>query len=513
MFIKLSVNNSTRKIKLADDVSLALVKAEIVKMFGEKAKDMSLCYKDSESETITVTSEEDWEVCVEEFKEKNQGKPTLSVSLSLVQSDEFVSVNDSRLEKAETSVAQDESEIKEELKLTQASEELSDDKIIEENKEEEISEKEVEEPEVEHPQIGDQIIETQIKVPINENTKVEDLRNIAQNYSQHLSSLLGFPVDVLEARIESSDKDEESFAEESVSSTLTTEQRTEIEDIIEQKMSNMLNMKKSEKKAPTKEFAHWNITCDGCKKGIKNMARFKSLVKQDYDLCEECEKSGIHNGPMVKYNAPSKYSPWQLNNKFRDISQFFEHETAGENQSPRVSAEGFRMPHHGHHGHNGPFAHGPCGRFRHARPGHPGRGPFGGNPQDFFKNLNDTMKPLGDIFNQVLPGVFSHFTAAHATDAKPKTEDKKDVSEPKKCDKKESKKCHKAKKESKKESKKEAKKEEKIIETKEEKMSATTLAQKVTEEVPEFNLDIDILESIINEYGFTSVEQVVTYLL
>lgn len=503
MFIKLSVNNSTRKIKLADDVSLALVKAEIVKMFGEKAKDMSLCYKDSESETITVTSQEDWEICVEEFKEKNQGKPTLSVSLCLVQSDEFVSVNDSRVEKAETSVAQDESEIKEEPKETQDTEEFTDDKIIEENKEEEISEKEVEEPEVEHAEIADQIIQTQIKVPINENTKVEDLRNIAQNYSQHLSSLLGFPVDILEARIESSDKDEESFAEESVSSTLTTEQRSEIEDIIEQKMSNMLNMKKSEKKAPTKEFAHWNITCDGCKKGIKNMARFKSLVKQDYDLCEECEKTGIHNGPMVKYNAPSKYSPWQLNNKFREISQFFEHETAGENQSPRESAEGYRMPH------RGPFGHGPCGRFRHARPGHPFRGPFGGHPQDFFKNINETMKPLGDIFNQVLPGVFNHFTAAHATDAKPKTEDKKDVSQPKKCDKKESKKCHKAMKEA----KKEAKKEEKIIERNDEKMNATTLAQMVTEEVPEFNLELDILESIITQNGFTTVEQVVTYLL
>merc|ERR1712146_608532 len=103
--------------------------------------------------------------------------------------------------------------------------------------------------------------------------------------------------------------------------------------------------------------------------GIKNMARFKSLVKHDYDLCEECEKTGIHPGPMVKYSAPSKYTPWQLNNKFREFSSFFEHE-ASERQSPRVSVEGFRMPE--------AFQPGPahCGPFRHIRPGQSCRGPF-----------------------------------------------------------------------------------------------------------------------------------------
>lgn len=513
MFIKLSINNSTRKIKVADDVALAVVKAEIVKMFGDKVKDMTLCYKDAESETITVTSEEDWEVCVEEFKEKNQGKPTLSVSLHLLQSEEFESVNDSKLEKIDAAVAQEESEIKEEPKEAAVFEELTDDKVVEEKKEEEVSEEDDEESESENSQVGDQIIETEIKVPINENTKVEDLRKIAESYSQHLSSMLGYPVDVLEARIEPSHNVEESFAEESVSSTLTTEQRTEIEDIIEQKMSKMLDMKK-EKKAPTTEITHWNITCDNCKKGIKNMARFKSLVKHDYDLCEECEKTGVHTGPMVKYSAPSKYSPWQLNKQFRDFNEFFKHETS-ETQSRRESTEDFRMPHR-HHQHSGPSHH---GQFRHMRPGHPCRGPFGGrNPQEFFKTMGETMKPFSDIFSQVLPGVFGHF-AAQTAETKPQTEAKTEVTETKRCRSKCDKKAKKdTKKCSKKESKKEAKKEEKVVEKsifeeKEEKMDANTLAKKVTEEVPEFNLDVDILESIITQNGFTSVDQVVNYLL
>ena len=42
--------------------------------FGEKVAEMSLGYQDSESELITITSQEDWEVCIEEFKEKSKGE-------------------------------------------------------------------------------------------------------------------------------------------------------------------------------------------------------------------------------------------------------------------------------------------------------------------------------------------------------------------------------------------------------------------------------------------------------
>lgn len=490
MFIKLSANNSTRKIKMADNATLAAVQAEIVKIFGEKAKEMSLSYKDTESEVITITSEEDWEVCVEEFKEKNQGKPTLSVSLQLAKSDEFVIVNDSKLDQTEISTPQEESEIKEEPKLSQTTEEFPDNKIVEEVKEEEISEKQVEENIV----IPDQIVETEFNVPVDENTKIEDLNRIAQDVSQNLSRMLGIPVDVMEVRVEKSKNDESSFAEESVSSTLTTEQRTEIEDIIEEKMAKMLNMKKPEKKVTKKEFTHWNIVCDGCKKGIRNMARFKSLVKADYDLCEECEKTGIHPGPMVKYNEPTKYSPWQLNNKFREFSDFFNETT--ENHSPREE----RNHCHRGQGHFGPF--------RHIRPGHPCRGPFGRNPHDFLRNMGDTIKPLGDLFTQLVPGLFAPQNAT-AQPAQPEPVEKKETH---RC-KKEAKKHYKEEKKCKKEAMNEARNAEKMEVQKEEPVSNISLAQRVVNEVPEFCLDLDILESIISENGFTTVDQVVNYLL
>merc|ERR1712159_537263 len=105
--------------------------------------------------------------------------------------------------------------------------------------------------------------------------------------------------------------------------------------------------------------------------------------------------------------------------------------------------------------------------------------------------MNDTIKPFGDILNQVLPGVFGQLSS--------KTSEEKTQTEEKKM-------CSKSKKHCKKDKK--AKKEQKMTEEKEEKFDASALAKKVAEEVPEFHLNNDILESIITENGFTTVEQV-----
>jgi len=117
--------------------------------------------------------------------------------------------------------------------------------------------------------------------------------------------------------------------------------KNEIESLIEEKVSKMLNMKKPTAEPKKKTFTHSGITCDGCHKGIHNMARYKSLIRDDYDLCEECERKGLHPGPMVRYSEPSTHNNWHLDQKFRQIRHVFASETNNSNENCH---EGFRFP-------------------------------------------------------------------------------------------------------------------------------------------------------------------------
>lgn len=494
MFIKITYSNSTRKLKTSDDASLATVKTEIVKMLGEKAKDLTLCYIDAEGEQITVSSEEDWSICIDEFKTMNKDKPVLSVSVQLVQSDEFVTVNDSKVDCSTTH--HEESEIKEEQKEATPTEETTDNKVVEEVKKEEVIEEKM--PEQEYADL-DQYMETEIQVPAEQFSNPEDLKNYVQNLSQTLSTMFGVPVDIMEARLE---QNEPQVLETniSVSSTLTTDQKTEIEDLIEEKVNKMLNMKKSSKKSAKKcskkstkkEFTHRNIICNGCKKGITNMARFKSLVIADYDLCEECEQTGIHAGPMVKYSTPSNYGPWQLNQKFSEFSELFKNDNHKAPQATEETTEGFRHHHH---------PHPRCGRFGRTGP-HGDRMSERGctrnvNPaESFLQNIGEHFKPFSGLFN-VVPNIIQEIS---------KAAQKKDEK-------------HFTKKDEKKQEKKETKPEQKDTKPveKETKPIEQTEAQKIAVEVqkefPEFSLGVSILEAIITENGFTNANQVVNYLL
>jgi len=200
--------------------------------------------------------------------------------------------------------------------------------------------------------------------------------------------LFGIHVDVIDAKLEPSIRVEESMVE-SNTSVLTHDQRTEIEDLIDEKLSKLLNMKKPEKKVNQKNFTHKNITCDGCKKGIHNMARFKSLIIDDFDLCEECEAKGIHQGPMVKFNQPSSYNAWRLNQKFREFSQFFKNE-----ESTPVTEEGFQLPSHPWNNHQWRGRRG-CRMNTNPQPERPQTARAPNQPCPFFQNLTDTIKPFG----------------------------------------------------------------------------------------------------------------------
>jgi hypothetical protein len=416
MFIKITFNSTTRKLKLEDKATLAQLKTELVRCFGEKVADMSLGYEDSESELIAVTSQEDWEVCLEEFKEKNKGKPSLNVTLQLIQNEDFVTIGDSKITKTqETAPVETESEIKEEVKETKPVEVFPEDKIILETKETTQTE-EITEKKEEAPQAYDEIIETEINIPEESFNRPEDLQNLIKNVTDTLGSF-GINVDVIDARVEPAHK-EESHLNESTTSRLTQDQRTEIEDMIDEKVHHILNMKKDKKNKKDKKdnkekknkktgsFTHNNIICDGCKQNIKDMARFKSLVINDYDLCEECEKTGIHPGPMVKFNTPSNYNPFQLNNKFREIIPYFKNDTEKKEEE---TFEGFQMfpgcPFRGQR-------RGGCRRFP-DRPHGPRQGPaFAQRPQApaFLQNLSEGFKPFGGLLNNIIQNLTTELT-------------------------------------------------------------------------------------------------------
>lgn len=341
MFIKVSFANNTRKIRLEDNGTLTALKLELVRCFGEKVKELGVGYMDNENELITVANEEDWQVCVEEFKEKNKGKPALNITIQLIPVDEFVTVSDVKENKTESiSVVVAEPEIKEEpSEVTTPMESFPEDKIIQEVKPEEIVQPETEEVE-EYSQ------EVEVEIPVEGDfSKPEDLQNLIDNVSNTLGSLFGIKVDVLEARLEQPPKQEETLLEqESMNSTLTYEMKNEIESLIEEKVSKMLNMKKATTEPKKQNFIHTGITCDGCRRGIHNMARYKSLIKDDYDLCEECERKGLHPGPMVRFSEPSIQNNWNLNHKFREIRSIFATET---NTPKEDTNEGFRFPRNG----------------------------------------------------------------------------------------------------------------------------------------------------------------------
>lgn len=480
MFIKVNFNNATRKIKLDEAASIDQLKAELLRCFGEKVKEMSLGYRDSEDELITISSQEDWEVCVEEAKDKNKGKPTLTVTLQLIQGEDFVTIGDSRISKAEEAAPQDtESEIKEEPKEAAPVEELPENKIIVETQAaEEISERQ------EEPNLAfDHTIETEIKIPEHSFTQPEDIQNLIRNVTDTLGSVLGISVDVVDARVDQP-KEEESRMNDSSMSTLTVEQRNEIEDLIEEKLQKALSLKKDKKsdkkcKKDKKEnkkasgFAHSGIICDGCKKGIKDMARFKSLVINDYDLCEECEKTGIHPGPMVKFNAPSSHSPFLLNQKFGELIPFFK----GDVEKKNNTCEGFKFfPECPFRGGRARHSHGPHHPRHHAfGPHHRPHGHHGFHNNPLFKNIAEGFKPFGGLFQNIVQNV----TAEISKHTQPKAQQPK---------------------------------QETMTESKQAEDAFKALAHDFIVEFPDLGLDVEVLTSIIRENQLLSKDAIMNHL-
>lgn len=54
----------------------------------------------------------------------------------------------------------------------------------------------------------------------------------------------------------------------------------------------------------TPKPAHRGITCDGCNMSPIVGVRYKSVLRADYDLCEECEKEHDPKDPLIKIKTP-----------------------------------------------------------------------------------------------------------------------------------------------------------------------------------------------------------------
>lgn len=386
MFIKVIQGTSTRKFKLDDKATLSQLRKELQRIIGEDVNKVNISYTDSDSEVITVLSEEDWSVCVEEFTAKNKDKPVLTVT---IQVSEAIQV--SKTDISSQSFCQSQTEvvdIKEEPKPE--SQVAPQEKVIEElvpepqvesapkeTKPEEVQTKSVFEDETPaEPQLTEKPAEPQ--VPQEDQylscfLNVDGLGDLS-SFLNNLNNLMP-GVEVVKAELIPEQKATETMDESLAQSTLTVDMKKEIESLVDQRVSQILSSRNiPTTPAPsTEQFVHHGIFCDGCKSRIVDQPRYKSLVIPDYDLCETCERKGIHVGPMVKFPKPSAHSASRLNSFFREnLHEFFGADMAAP-QRP--------VPEPHHHGFQHPWA-----RFPRRRSW------IGGNRCPYFANRDESAR-------------------------------------------------------------------------------------------------------------------------
>lgn len=344
MFIKVSYNQTMRKFKLSDDSSLDTLQQELFRRYGEDLNACRLNYLDADKELISITCEEDWQLCVEEAQDLAQGNSVFTVPIVLkpIDSEEALEeVPETTEEAPEEVVEATEEDPNPEIQAEPIEESavIVDENapVIEEVEQVAPGEDEyVKLPENEYVKLPENE-EPQEEKPVEEilENSMCQFINKAKNYMEELKEAIDKPAESME---------EPSFeGNTSIMSSLSQQMKDEISELIDEKLSKQMKNislpkapepvtiepKKVEKK---QKFTHKYIICDGCKKTIHDMARFKSLVKADFDLCEKCEATGkYHVGPMVKYTTPSKYSPYILNNKYNEFMSFFKDDVCPRN--------------------------------------------------------------------------------------------------------------------------------------------------------------------------------------
>ncbi len=385
MYVKVTLNTTTRKFKLTDNKSFEAVKAEVARCFKEATEKLSIGYVDEENEFITISSEEDWTICQDDFSAKNTGKTVATISLQLrpASNDEFVTVgNLSHLDASE--IQEEPLQKKPEVQIA------SDANVIEEVVPESATGKMDQETIEEKPAPAPE-------TKRDDKLSYDAISNLVTGVTEALSNF-GIQVDLIEATTEpvAAPQTERSiFEEESISSQLSHQMKEEIESMIEEKLAKHFQSApatQATQPAANSQPVHRGITCDGCKKQLTGLVRYKSLVKQDFDLCEPCEAKGIHPGPMVRFSAPVNAAPHQLEGKFKQLYPLFAAHPSSDQQrgpGPHCPFKGF-----------GGF--GPMGKMCWA--GNQGQGPckwkgFNGQHHPFMNAAKQAFKAFVDAQN------------------------------------------------------------------------------------------------------------------
>lgn len=364
MFIKVIQGTSTRKFKLDDKASLSQLRKELQRLIGEEANKVNILYTDSDGETITIVSDEDWNVCVEEFAFKNKDKPVSTVTIQVADV-----ANSSKLDVTNQSFSQVQSiapeDIKEEPKPEISKPTISEDKVIEEVIPTPIVEEKPAEVKAEEPQTRSVFDDDEFQPATEEMTeekaqadnpaeqdnylscflKLTDLDNLTEAINSMLPG-----AEIVSAEIVEDEKPSQPVNVSLDQSTLTVDMKKEIESLVDQRVSQILSGRNipttSHQSATSRHsFVHNGIFCDGCKSKIVDQPRYKSLVIPDYDLCETCERKGIHNGPMVKFPKPSAHSASRLNSFFSENLHGFFTSEAEETERAQMEESNHRFNH------------------------------------------------------------------------------------------------------------------------------------------------------------------------
>jgi len=163
---------------------------------------------------------------------------------------------------------------------------------------------------------------------------------------QNVAPMMGFEVE--RAEILSNNMPEEPQLD-TQRSNISTDMRDEIKNMIDARVKEQLNESLSnlnlstqeEETKPKNQAVHHGIICDVCRVSPIKGIRFKSLIKEDYDLCEKCEKTNNVDHPMIRFRKPVAKRAFCLNRHWKKYSQpfrnLYQRQEEGGNQSRQTN--------------------------------------------------------------------------------------------------------------------------------------------------------------------------------
>lgn len=363
MFIRAVHKSQKKKIKASDKPTYEFLIKELVRCFGESIKSAEIGYYDEDQEFIRITNDEDLEICVEETQLKNKSKDVITVEIHVIPGDEnseTISKADINTSFAEASMLETTKSDIQDWRVIDKQASSTEVSMVQEPVPEVIESEPVQEPSIfEEPSMiekeeGDQSMSSDTQFTRYTNNTADDvvmdmkftgtleeLEKMKQTVIHQFAPHAGFEVDKCEiltkrdqpTQVEIDDNDS-ILDNQSQMSHMSTQMKDEIETLIEEKLKRLSIFRESDnsfakKPEPVKKSAgyfHMGVTCDNCMEEITG-ARFKSIVKKDYDLCETCESKDIHTEPMLKIRKPVGFRKGiKLNSHFEFLAGLLQDE-------------------------------------------------------------------------------------------------------------------------------------------------------------------------------------------